>query len=145
MTYREEKRDLFSVHDDYALVHCISSDFALGAGIAIKFRQMGVVSLLEKYEKIRWECKGYCLYTRISSGRNIFNLVTKEHYFNKPTYQSIAESLYDLKYILSDMSINKLAMPFIGCVLDKLEWDKVSAIIKKVFIDTNIEILVCYL
>ena len=40
-------------------------------------------------------------------------------------------------------SIKKVAMPVIGCGLDKLEWYKVSGIIKEVFADTDIEILVC--
>jgi O-acetyl-ADP-ribose deacetylase (regulator of RNase III) len=39
--------------------------------------------------------------------------------------------------------INKVAMPIIGCGLDRLQWDKVSEIIKDVFKDTDIEILVC--
>ena len=39
--------------------------------------------------------------------------------------------------------INKIAMPMIGCGLDKLNWDKVSQIIKETFKDTDIEILVC--
>ena len=34
-------------------------------------------------------------------------------------------------------------MPIIGCGLDKLQWDKVSKIIKEIFEDTDIEILVC--
>jgi hypothetical protein len=34
-------------------------------------------------------------------------------------------------------------MPIIGCGLDRLQWDKVSEIIKDVFKDTDIEILVC--
>lgn len=37
----------------------------------------------------------------------------------------------------------KLAMPRIGCGLDKLEWSKVKAIIEEVFADTDVEILVC--
>ena len=34
MIYKEEKMNLFEAPEDYALVHCISADFALGAGIA---------------------------------------------------------------------------------------------------------------
>lgn len=34
MTIKEEKRDLFTMPSDYALAHCISADFKLGAGIA---------------------------------------------------------------------------------------------------------------
>jgi hypothetical protein len=37
MIYKEEIRDLFSVSEDYYLAHCISADFALGAGIAVEF------------------------------------------------------------------------------------------------------------
>ena len=29
--------DLFDYKDEYYLVHCISADFALGAGIAVQF------------------------------------------------------------------------------------------------------------
>lgn len=42
-----------------------------------------------------------------------------------------------------DGMVTKLAMPKIGCGLDILEWNKVSEIIKDVFKDTDIEILVC--
>ena len=37
MIFKEEKRDLFTMPEDYALAHCISADFALGAGIAKEF------------------------------------------------------------------------------------------------------------
>ena len=37
----------------------------------------------------------------------------------------------------------KIAMPVIGCGLDRLEWCKVSEIIKEVFEGTDVEILVC--
>lgn len=50
MTIREEQRDLFTVPTDYILVHCISADFALGAGIAKEFARRGVkAQLIENY------------------------------------------------------------------------------------------------
>ena len=39
MELREEKRDLFSVPDDYYLAHCISADFAMGKGIVVEFNR----------------------------------------------------------------------------------------------------------
>ena len=42
MIIKKVKKDLFTMPDDYALAHCISADFALGAGIAKKFRNGGV-------------------------------------------------------------------------------------------------------
>lgn len=41
--------------------------------------------------------------------------------------------------------ISKLAMPQIGCGLDKLQWGKVREIIKEVFDDTEVEMIVCTL
>ncbi len=39
MNYIEKIQDLFSVPEDYYLVHCISADFALGKGIALEFKK----------------------------------------------------------------------------------------------------------
>lgn len=39
----------------------------------------------------------------------------------------------------------KLAMPKIGCGIDRLDWDKVQEIIKDVFRNTDVEILICEL
>ena len=48
-----------------------------------------------------------------------------------------------MKTICYKETITKIAMPVIGCGLDKLSWDKVSEIIQEVFSDSDIEILVC--
>ena len=48
MTIREEQRDLFTVPTDYILVHCISADLAMGAGIAKEFARRGVKAELQK-------------------------------------------------------------------------------------------------
>ena len=39
MRYNEIKCDLFSLGPEYYLAHCISADFALGAGIAVQFNR----------------------------------------------------------------------------------------------------------
>lgn len=41
--------------------------------------------------------------------------------------------------------VKYLAMPKIGCGLDRLQWGKVKEIICEVFKDMDVEILVCYL
>ena len=43
----EVKQNLFSISKDYALAHCISADYALGAGIAREFAKRGVKQQLE--------------------------------------------------------------------------------------------------
>lgn len=146
MIYKEEKGDLFDkeILSEYALCHCISSDFALGAGIAKIFAKMGVKKrLVEKYPK-QWQGRGYCLFTEVE-GVTVANLVTKEKYFHKPTLETLRQSLSDLREQALSCELKKLAMPKIGCGLDKLHWDDVSAVIKEIFSDTDIEILVRYI
>ena len=150
MIFSEEKRDLFSVPNDYILCHCISSDFALGAGIAKEFRMRGVRDeLLKNYFINDWHDKGIALKTEMNNQQVVFNLVTKRKYFNKPTYETVRESLNDMKFQIfwgTDKNTKfKIAMPLIACGLDSLKWEKVSNIIQEVFNDTNVEILVCRL
>lgn len=144
MTFTEECGDLFAkeiISSGYALCHCISSDFALGAGIAKEFAKMGVKKqLCEKFPK-QWNGRGYCLMNE-TNGIIVGNLVTKERYFHKPTLETLRQSLEDLREQAFEMKLQRFAMPKIGCGLDKLEWIDVREIIQEVFAETDIVILV---
>lgn len=145
MIYKEEIRDLFLVPEDYYLAHCISADFGMGRGIVVEFnKRFDMKNILQsKYPDYlnQWHHKRY-KYDCILEGR-IFNLITKERYYHKPTYDSLYNALQTMRLIADREDINKIAMPVIGCGLDKLEWSRVSKIIKDVFYNTDIEILVC--
>ncbi len=146
MIFREEQGDLFAeeILSEYALCHCISSDFALGAGIAKAFAAMGVKRrLCAEYSKL-WEGRGYCLFVE-ANGVLVANLVTKQRYFHKPTLETLRQSLEDLRGQAAERNLKKLAMPKIGCGLDKLKWEDVSAVIKEIFGETDIEILVRFI
>ena len=43
------------------------------------------------------------------------------------------------------LDIHKVAMPRIGCGLDRQDWTEVKKLIEEVFDDADIEILVCSL
>lgn len=146
MQFKEINQDLFLTNEATAFVHCISADFALGAGIALKFNELGVKQQLERlYDKGRWVGKGYLLPVYINCGFPVFNLVTKERYWNKPTYETLRQSLEALQNEIQLHYTNMvLAMPRIGCGLDKLDWFIVKSIIKEVFKYTEVEIIVCY-
>ncbi len=145
MTYKEETRDLFTVPEEYYLVHCISADFGMGKGIVIEFNKRFDMKrkLQSKYPDYvnEWHHNNWCG-DCILEGR-ILNLITKERYFHKPTYDSLKSALLVCWSECLHNDIKKIAMPVIGCGLDRLQWDKVSEIIKDVFKDTDIEILVC--
>lgn len=146
MKYKEEVRDLFSVPEDYYLAHCISADFALGAGIAVQFnKHFDMKNILKtKYPDYlsRWETDDVS--DVILEGR-VFNLITKKRYWQKPTYESMKNVLLMLKAICKEKGITKVAMPLIGCGIDGLEWERVSIQIKRLLADSDIEILVCRL
>ncbi|MBL4952019.1 macro domain-containing protein [Neobacillus sp. YIM B02564] len=139
MKYQEIERDLFTVPNYYALAHCISADCKLGAGIALQFNKKFPVmkqDLLSRNPKVG-EAQAF------HGPFLIFNLITKEKYWQKPTYKSLTQSLYSMKHQLTQLGFHHLAMPRIGCGLDKLDWPIVRSIIKEVFQDTSIEILIC--
>lgn len=140
MIVTEIKKDLFKVDKKYALAHCISSDCALGAGIARQFnKEFGSRRFLKSQGKYS---VGMCAYQHYVD-RHIFHLITKEKYWQKPTYDSLAKSLEFLKNQIIELNIQYLAIPRIGCGLDKLNWECVKEIIIDTFSKINIEILVC--
>lgn len=137
MVLTEIKQNLFTVDKKYYLAHCISADAAMGAGIAVEF--------VKKYPEIKYLRKrqntvGDCVLVD-----RVFNLITKSKCYGKPTYMSLTASLSACESMCYEYDIKYLAMPKIGCGLDKLSWGKVREIIKEVFKDTDIEIIVCSL
>lgn len=94
------------------------------------------------YEKWMRYPYSHCIMSCIITGR-IINLVIKGKYYEKPTYKSLHDALTSMRIKCRLRKIKKIAIPCIGCGLDKLQWDRVSAMIKDVFADDDIEILVC--
>lgn len=142
MEYRLIQDDIFN-HKDCYYAHCISRDYALGAGIAVEFdKRYGMRNRLLKLAEEKLET----LDEKCIEVENVFNLITKEKYWQKPSYKSLEESLLEMKEKLSkNKNIKKLVMPKIGCGLDRLSWDKVEPMVQEIFKDLDIEIVVCYL
>lgn len=138
MVFNKINGDLFTTSED--IVHCISADCALGAGIAkeINNRFQTKAKLYPYRREIlqHFKAEGG---VAVRTGR-IINLVTKEHYYDKPTYQTLACALYGLKRLCTRYNIKKLSMPAIGCGLDKLDLAEVEDLIHQVFIDSDIEV-----
>lgn len=141
MTITIEKKDLFTMPQGYYLAHCISADFALGAGIAKVFDNVYNMKfkLYRSYDNYKYH-GGDALPID-----NVFNLVTKQKCWHKPTYNSLRESLEMMKEQLEFLGVTKLAMPKIASGLDRLDWNRVYDIICEVFEDMDIEIVICEL
>lgn len=151
MKFKEVRGDLFSAlrtqPKPLLLAHCISADAALGAGIAKTFRQ--------KYPAMAYwlKCLSQAHSLRIGNDYvwplapnkadvHIANLITKDRYWRKPTYTSLAKTLAALHKTVRQQQIKTLAIPRIGCGLDRLSWQKVSLMITAMFEDTDVTIIV---
>lgn len=159
MIYIEQGIDLFSLSDDYMLAHCVSADYALGAGIARQFR-----TRFDMAKKLKttgtcgnWDGSGRCVIINMdrSGSRTtpapgvlrVANLVTKRYCVGKPTLKTIQDALEDLRGQLKTdpnyKHIKRIGMPRIACGLDGQDWTDVSGIIQDVFNDMDIEIRIC--
>ena len=100
--------------------------------------------MLQKYGSLtdRWNKTGtgFCVYEA-----PVYNLITKRFVWEKPTLDTLRTALCDLKEQLQNSALKKVVMPKIGCGLDRLNWADVSELLKTIFNDLDIEIVVCYL
>ena len=136
MIYKEEKGNLFEVPDKYYLAHCVSTDCALGAGIAVQFQKQ---FRLRDHLKASKPIVGQAILID-----RVFNLFTKKVYYGKPTYDTLTAALEDMKNQCTSQNIKFLAKPKIAAGLDRLSWPRVREILQKVFENTDVEILVRY-
>lgn len=127
-TFFEEKQgNLFNSSD--SLAHCVSVDLKMSKGIADIFRRkFGGIDILRSQDpKI-----GKALVLQ-DNERYILYLVTKQRYWQKPTYDNLRLSLEDALLKCKEYGITHLAMPRIGSGLDNLEWQQVKNIIMDIF------------
>lgn len=76
--------------------------------------------------------------------RFIYYLITKEYSNNKPTYNSLTAAIKKLRDLIIKHNVKKLAIPRIGCGLDKLDWPIVRGIIQNVFQYVGCTIKICH-
>lgn len=136
MEYKEIKGNLFDAPQGFCLAHCIAGDFGMSAGIATQFNDK--FDMKNRLQEIYGSVKS----PSVIKIDNVFNLITKDKTWNKPTYDSLRFTLISLRDKMIDEGIKKLAIPQIGCGLDRLNWNVVREIIKEVFENTDIQIVV---
>ena len=117
-----------------SLAHCISSEFKMSAGIAR--------SLKRKFPYNFPEITNSPLFVQKLDDRFIYHLVTKRRFFQKPTYDSLRQSLEAMTYHANKHRVTHISMPKAGCGLDRLEWYKVEHLIKEICAQSNITITV---
>jgi len=140
-TLKEVKGDLFSASSSHSLCHCISRDCKLGKGIAKLFREK--FGRIDELKNSGAGIGGVAVLK--DKERYIYNLVTKEKYSDKPTYESVKKSLEAMKSHALSNGVAQISMPMIGCGLDGLNWPAVRTLIKNVFQLEKIQVTVYHL
>ncbi len=107
-----KKGDIFSSPPQEPLAHCVSTDCAYGAGIAVTFK--------DKYgvEKVKQQNKkpGECAVTQEEDGRTIFHLITKRKCTDLPTYGDFTNSLKHMRDWCVEHRVKSVSYPVWGVV-----------------------------
>lgn len=136
----EIRGDLFTKENmqdkNIYLAHCISRDCEMGLGIAKTFDK--------KFPNMKNALKSKVTNMTVCALEDdkVFNLITKNKYWQKPTYISLENSLKDMATQCKLFNIKILAMPRIACGLDRLNWKKVIVMLEEIFKDIDITIYV---
>lgn len=151
------RQDITKLSGNCVICHCISADAAMGAGVAL--------ALTRKYPDLKPTVRSVLKTTHsdILVGHVVFyadsyshtlvaNMVTKQNYWDKSTtmpsghyLKNLKKCLENVRSVMDGLSEKKLAMPKIGCGLDRCCWGDVLQLIDDVFGNSDIEITVCVL
>ena len=136
-TVIEKFGNIFDCPKTYSLAHCISADARMSKGISLDF--MRNTDDILKQNKMPGEAAA--IYHK---GRYIYHLVTKKHFYYKPTYGNLRKSLEDMLMHAIEFGVKDIAIPIVDFNLDSLSWNKVKSIIQQVFSNSNIKIHVYF-
>ncbi|KAH1005474.1 hypothetical protein HUJ04_006454 [Dendroctonus ponderosae] len=133
--------DLFEQPKEYSLAHCVAEDLRMGSGIAVSFKRE-FKNLPELFDQ-RAKQGGLATFYDEKNKRFVYYLVTKKESTGKPTYFTLWKSLCKMRDHVKENKVEKIAIPRIGCGLDRLEWDKVKSMLITLFENVDVEIIVC--
>ena len=138
-TYGEVRRDLWAVWDadrgsgPKAVIHCVGSDLAMGAGFALQVR--------ERYGRPSWHGERAwpaVLFQRVDDDSWIVHLVTKGRSSDVPTESAVASTIRATARALRQRGFRRVYAPRIACGLDGHRWhgpDGVAAVVQAAFAD----------
>lgn len=141
MPIRYVAGDLFeNEHQAQALAHGCNCQGAMGAGIAVGFRERYPAM----YAAYRQRCKasprqfnpGDVFLWKADDQPWVFNLATQEDYWrSRATYDAIERALRAMRAQADAEGIASIAMPRIGAGHGGLSWANVRVVIERVFAD----------
>ena len=121
--------------------HCISADARMSQGFAdfLSHRIPGLISICGKAKLFM----GQIFYVWDSTGkRYIYNLVTKERFYDKPNLSTLSKTLEAVKIHASMNGVSTIAIPKLGCGLDQMNWQEVVKLLQDIFAYAAVQLVV---
>ena len=148
--FKQVKGNLFDhVEEDdkntpFAFAHCVSHCLAMGKGIAPEFkRRYERVDELERQPHEVGDAP-HLHFPQASPAASepslVLYLITKQMYYHKPTYKTMEQALRSARTVLEQYGISHVAIPLIGCGLDRLEWEQVKLLVQQEWMDHGITV-----
>lgn len=139
--------NLLSAEAD-ALVNTVNTVGVMGKGIALQFKE----NYSENYKLYHRACKAKEVVTgkmfvtttnKLSGSQYIINFPTKTDWRKPSEYSYIEEGLKDLVRVVSELKINSIAIPPLGCGNGGLNWERVKSMMESALAQLpDVEILV---
>ena len=125
----------------HSIGHCISADAKMSKGFADLLSQ--------RFPGLREACRRTNLLTGQTfpfwdqtGNRYIYNLITRTKYSEKPNLPTLSLTLEEMKSHARLYGISTIAVPKIGCGLDRMNWQQVLKLLRDIFAYWNIRIVV---
>ena len=130
-----------------ALVNTVNTEGVMGKGVALQFKR----AFPANYKAYRSACKAgevklgrmFVFGTgRLERPRYIINFPTKGHWRSRSRLADIEAGLADLRRVLTDLQVESVAVPPLGCGLGGLRWTDVRPRIESALAELPIRALV---
>ena len=121
--------------------HCISADAKMSEEFA-DFLSRKIPGLRPTCKKAKLLMGQVFPFWDSTGRRYIYNLVTKERFFDKPDSSTLLTTLETMKSHAAMYGVSRIAIPKIGCGLDQMNWQEVVKLLRDVFAYSDIHIVV---
>ncbi|KAL4082949.1 hypothetical protein QTP88_029447 [Uroleucon formosanum] len=134
----EIQGNIFEAPEDITLVVCVSKNFEMSQGLALECRRrFGQIETLKEQNKEITEV------AHIQHNENLIAfIIVKELCQQTTTFETFYKCIINLRTFCEENNITKIGLPRVGNELDKLKWEKVRAIIRYIFKNSKIKVII---
>ena len=129
------------IQQPISIGHCISADAKMSRGFADFLSHHNPVQRPTCKKARLFKAQVFPFWDSLNR-RYIYNLATKDKFSDKPDLPTLLSTLGAMKTHTSMYGISTVAIPKIGCGLDKMNWQDVVKLLRDVFAYSDIHIFV---